>query len=46
MSEMGLEIANEMLVAALVDAFPNVVVLQASREKQPREQQEEYQSHV
>ena len=38
-----MEIANEMLVAALADAFPDCQVLQAKLAKQ---QTEEDQSHV
>lgn len=41
---MGLEIANEMLVATLAGAFPNCPALQARHENQQRE--EENEGHV
>ncbi|WP_373476538.1 hypothetical protein [Sphingorhabdus sp.] len=43
MSEMGMEIINEMLVAALAEAFPNCPALQATHQNQ---QPEEDQCHV
>ena len=43
---MGLEIANEMLVAVLAEAFTDCQISEASRERQTREQPEEDQNHV
>jgi hypothetical protein len=43
MSEMGMEVANEMLVTALASAFADCP---ASQAKQDKQQPEEDQSHV